>query len=720
MSLRPEEARSSFQRAADLDAHIDRLVASRARPEETVPSRRTVHRILACLGESEANADVLSWSAELARLFHADVTLIHVTRPIPPSAMYPAGPLGLGAPAALPAADEGTRSERVERLLRDAKGQLVRDVPDVTILRREGHPGDEIVRASRELASDLIVVGHHEGGALDRLLVGSTTDHVKNHAQADILIVRGPANPGPILAGVDGSAPSRNAAQMADEIARRWSADLHLLRIVPKARRSSLDESVTEDLHANALATGATTPLEGVQMDLTKARRACSSSVTDRARMRRAEIDHRATTLSAKKGGERGSARSRHRPLSLRPVRSVLRGRARLRGARRERARSPSAPALRPSLRNTTMPIRAAYRSAEVPFVSVLDEHGELDQELDPRIPDADLRELYRTMLFIRAYDDRRLTLQRQGRIGTFAPVKGQEAAQLGSAYALRTSDWVVPAFRETAAGIWRGMRVEDDLLYCAGREEGIRLDEDTRDLPITIPVASQLPHAVGIAWARKLQATDDVVLVYFGDGATSEGDFHEAMNFASVLQLPVVFLCQNNQWAISVPRSKQTRSTTLAQKAIAYEMPGVAADGNDLLAMVRVTREAVERARKGEGPTLIEAVTYRLGVHTTADDPSRYRSEDEVKEWEARDPIVRLRKHLRERGLVTEDQEARWAKEHDVRIRAAVRALEEAAPADPQAMFDHVLSAVPPRLERQRASLRPPEERPDQEEEAR
>jgi pyruvate dehydrogenase E1 component alpha subunit len=309
-------------------------------------------------------------------------------------------------------------------------------------------------------------------------------------------------------------------------------------------------------------------------------------------------------------------------------------------------------------------------------------------------------------MLFVRAYDERHLTLQRQGRIGTFAPVKGQEAAQLGSAYAIRESDWVVPAFRETAAAIWRGMRIEDDLTYCAGREEGIQLPENPRDLPITIPVASQIPHAVGIAWARKLQAKDEVVLVYFGDGATSEGDFHEALNFAGVFRLPVVFLCQNNQWAISVPRSRQTRSRTLAQKAVAYEMPGVMADGNDLLAMARVTSEAVERARRGDGPTLIEAVTYRLGVHTTADDPSRYRSEEEVKEWERRDPILRLRKLLRERGLVTEEQEARWAKEHDARIRRAIQALEQAAPPDPLQMFDHVLKEIPPRLRAQRDSV--------------
>jgi pyruvate dehydrogenase E1 component alpha subunit len=352
------------------------------------------------------------------------------------------------------------------------------------------------------------------------------------------------------------------------------------------------------------------------------------------------------------------------------------------------------------------MPIRDAFASERIPYVSVLDENAALDEALDPKVPDHDLRELYRTMLFVRAYDERRLTLQRQGRIGTFAPVKGQEAAQLGGAYALRETDWMVPAFRETAAAIWRGMRIEDDLTYCAGLEEGIRIAPGARDLPIAIPVASQLPHAVGIAWARKLQKTDDVVLAYFGDGATSEGDFHEAMNFASVFQVPLVFLCQNNQWAISVPRSKQTRSPTLAQKALAYGMPGVAVDGNDLLGVYRVTRDAVDRARNGEGPTLIEAVTYRLSVHTTADDPSRYRSDEEVQAWEARDPILRLRRHLLTRGLLSTHEEARWKEEHERRIRRAIEALDALGEPDPAVMFDHVYHELPRALAQQRETL--------------
>lgn len=341
-----------------------------------------------------------------------------------------------------------------------------------------------------------------------------------------------------------------------------------------------------------------------------------------------------------------------------------------------------------------------------VEHVSVLDEEGRVDEALDPQLPPDILRELYRTMLLSRAYDDRRLSLQRQGRIGTFAPVKGQEAAQLGSVSALRESDWMVPAFRETAAAFWRGARIEDDLLYCAGHEEGVNLPEDARDLPIAIPVASQIPHAVGLAWARRLQGKDEVVMVYFGEGATSEGDFHEAANLAGVLRAPVVFLCQNNQYAISVPRSRQTRAETIAQKAIAYGMRGIQVDGNDLLAVHLVAREAVERARRGEGPTLIEAITYRLSVHTTADDPTKYRSATEVEAWDARDPIKRTRAYLARRGLLADEEEARWSEEIRARIQDAVERFSERPPPDPLAMFDHIYEEMPPHLRRQRESL--------------
>ncbi len=258
-----------------------------------------------------------------------------------------------------------------------------------------------------------------------------------------------------------------------------------------------------------------------------------------------------------------------------------------------------------------------------------------------------------------RRLDERMVRLQRQGRIGTFAPIKGQEASQVGSAFAIRPQDWMVPSFRETAAMVHRGWPIERILAFFAGYLEGGQPGPEQRDLPIAIPVATQLPHAVGLAYAAQYRGDDAVVMVYFGDGATSEGDFHEAANFAGVWGLPVVFVCQNNQWAISVPLKKQTHSRTLAQKALAYGFPGLQVDGNDVLAVFAASREAVERARAGAGPTLIECVTYRLAMHTTADDPTKYRAEEEVRAWERKDPLSRFSAYLQKRNLLEDGLEA-------------------------------------------------------------
>src|SRR2546422_7114788 len=257
------------------------------------------------------------------------------------------------------------------------------------------------------------------------------------------------------------------------------------------------------------------------------------------------------------------------------------------------------------------MPRTALEPRFQVEHLSILDSEGNLDTALEPKLPDRDLRSLYRAMLLGRRLDERMVRLQRQGRIGTFAPIKGQEASQLGSAFTLRRSDWLVPSVRETAAMVLGGWPLEKLLLFFAGHLEGGQPALDQHDLPITIPVATQLPHAVGLAYAAQYRGDDVVVMAYFGDGATSEGDFHEALNFAGVWHVPVVFVCQNNQWAISVPLKKQTHSRTIAQKALAYGLPGIQVDGNDVLAVYAASREAVERARAGDGPTLIWGVTY-------------------------------------------------------------------------------------------------------------
>jgi pyruvate dehydrogenase E1 component alpha subunit len=348
------------------------------------------------------------------------------------------------------------------------------------------------------------------------------------------------------------------------------------------------------------------------------------------------------------------------------------------------------------------MPRIALEPRFQVEYLSILDSDGNLDTALEPKLADTDLRSLYRSMLLGRRLDERMVRLQRQGRIGTFAPTKGQEAAQVGSIYTLRPTDWMVPSFRETAAMIWRGWPIEKLLLFFSGHLEGGQPAPDQHDLPITIPVATQLPHAVGLAYAAQYRGDDVVVMAYFGDGATSEGDFHEAMNFAGVWHVPVVFVCQNNQWAISVPLKKQTHSRTIAQKALAYGLPGIQVDGNDVLAVYAATREAVERARAGDGPTLIECVTYRLGVHTTADDPTKYRSDLEVAMWEQKDPLTRFRAYLEKRNLLEEGLEQRV----DDEIAEAVRRFEATPPADPLVMFDHAYAELPPDVQAQRDAM--------------
>jgi pyruvate dehydrogenase E1 component alpha subunit len=348
------------------------------------------------------------------------------------------------------------------------------------------------------------------------------------------------------------------------------------------------------------------------------------------------------------------------------------------------------------------MPRTPVEPRLQVQYLSILDAEGTLDASLDPGLPPAELKRLYRAMVLGRRLDERMVRLQRQGRIGTFAPIKGQEASQLGSVAALRPTDWMVPSFRETAAMIWRGWPIEKLLLFFAGYLEGGQPAPDQHDLPITIPVATQLPHAVGLAYAAQYRQDDVVVMAYFGDGATSEGDFHEALNFAGVWHVPVVFVCQNNQWAISVPLKKQTGSRTLAQKALAYGLPGIQVDGNDILAVQVASSEAVARARAGDGPTLIECVTYRLGVHTTADDPTKYRSAEEVAEWERKDPLTRFAAYMTKKRLLDEGLEA----EVDAEIAAAIARFEAMPPADPLTMFDHVYAELPPDLKAQRETL--------------
>lgn len=355
------------------------------------------------------------------------------------------------------------------------------------------------------------------------------------------------------------------------------------------------------------------------------------------------------------------------------------------------------------------MPKQILSLDHSIHYLSILDENGVVDHDHEPNLLPAQHLQLYRAMLLGRRFDERMLDLQRQGRIGTFPPIKGQEAAQIGSIAALKESDWLVPSFRETGAEIMRGRTMESILLYYGGFNEGTALPESGKMLPMSIPVASQLLHAVGLGWAAKYRQTKEVVMVFFGDGATSEGDFHEAMNCAAVYQVPVVFVCQNNQWAISIPRAKQTRSTTIAQKAIAYGMDGMQVDGNDILAVYAAAGEAVDRARKGGGPTLIECVTYRVMMHTTADDPSRYRSQEEVEAWRKKDPLLRYRRYLSDNSILTDEQECALDEEIRRQIQQAVDNAEQqmkATAANPE-IFDHLFATRPLYLDKQREELR-------------
>lgn len=311
---------------------------------------------------------------------------------------------------------------------------------------------------------------------------------------------------------------------------------------------------------------------------------------------------------------------------------------------------------------------------------------------LPPEFDGARLLEVMRWMKFGRALDQRCISLQRQGRSATYAPMAGQEAALVGSALALdRHRDWMAPQYREGLALAIHGLAPAQFLLYLRGHPRGGQIPEGVNVLPVQISIASQILHAAGLAWGFKLQKRDSVVLVYFGDGATSEGAFHEAANFAGVFGVPLVLFCQNNGWAISTPRSKQTAAETIAQKADGYGFPGVQVDGNDVFAVYNVVKDAVRRARAGEGPTLVEAVTYRLGAHTTADDPSRYVPAEELEAQRRRDPIQRFAAFLMQQGLWDDEREAAI----DGEVRSLIAAASERADAEPDPSADGFFEQV-------------------------
>ncbi len=338
--------------------------------------------------------------------------------------------------------------------------------------------------------------------------------------------------------------------------------------------------------------------------------------------------------------------------------------------------------------------------------LEVLDTQGRVDGALMPDLDHDQMRKLYRDMALMRAFDDKALKLQRQGRMGTWPPIRGQEAVQAGVGLAMRREDWLLPAFREHGVMLLHGVPGHLIYAYWAGDERGSRFPEGVRCFPVSVPVASQWQHGTGVGLSLKLRGEAAAAVAFGGDGSTSEGDFHEALNCAGVLKVHAVYVIQNNQWAISVPVHRQTASATLAQKAHAYGVEGIQVDGNDVFAVYAAAAGALSRARRGDGPTLIEAVTYRLGDHTTADDASRYRSDEELKAWQEKDPILRLRRYLEREGLWDEAQEQVLVEEAQKWVDSQVEALEAMPPQDPEELFTSMYADMPQNLREQAAAL--------------
>lgn len=352
-----------------------------------------------------------------------------------------------------------------------------------------------------------------------------------------------------------------------------------------------------------------------------------------------------------------------------------------------------------------------SYDPREGRIFTLLDESGKLACPAPgiPVLSDQQALAAYRTMVLSRQADEWAVSLNRQGRMPTYVLNKGQEANSIGALMAVRPDDWFVPAFRELGGMLVRGITLKQYYLYWYGNEWASHLPiEQYHMLPISVPVGSQVLHAVGIAWAERYRGSDRIALAFMGEGASSEGDFHEACNLAGVWKAAVVIYAQNNHWSISLPWSKQSASRTLAEKAFAYGFPGVRVDGNDIFAVYAAVRVAAERARSGEGPTLIEGLTYRLGAHTTSDDPTRYRTTEEVKQWEARDPLLRLERYLVRKSLLTDDEVAKIQEQSLACARASFDEVEQAPDSLLEDAFQYLYRDMPDimadQLERRKA----------------
>jgi len=354
-------------------------------------------------------------------------------------------------------------------------------------------------------------------------------------------------------------------------------------------------------------------------------------------------------------------------------------------------------------------------QGATTKVIRALGDDGVLAEEHDPKLSWDELRFVYRHMVETRLLDERLTALQRQGRIGFHVGCLGEEAAILGSAFAMRKQDWLFPCYREFGAALMRGLPFQRFIDNMFGNDNDTVRGRQMPDhytsreahfMSVSSPVGTQITQGVGYAWAAKLRREDVATLIYFGDGATSSSDFHSGMNFAGVFKTPSVLFCRNNGWAISVPTERQTASETFAQKGDAYGVPGVRVDGNDLFAVVSVVRAAVARASAGQGPTLIEALTYRMGGHSTSDDPNAYRGSDALQAWADRDPLLRVRRYLEKHGEWGETREDELKQALDDRFRSAVSIAEATARPRVESMFEDVYARPTWVLEEQRAEL--------------
>lgn len=340
-------------------------------------------------------------------------------------------------------------------------------------------------------------------------------------------------------------------------------------------------------------------------------------------------------------------------------------------------------------------------------LIQVMDPEGNVDESAVKGISEAEMLKMYRLMVFTRLWNSKALSLQRQGRLGTLASVRGQEAANVGMGLALGPEDWFAPAFREYGAMFARGIVPSELLQYWGGDERGARPPDASHVLPVCITVGSHLCHAAGIAWAAKIKGDKIAVLSSSGDGSTSQGDFHEALNFAGVFKLPVVFAIQNNHWAISVPLHQQTATETLAEKACAYNINGERVDGNDIFAVYLTVKRLMEAARDEYKPSLVELVTYRMDDHTTSDDAARYRTEEMLAPWRGKDPIDRMKAYLSAKHGWDDKKETELQESCSAEVEESVRAYENAEAPEPSEMFDNMYEIMPWHLKEQRDEMR-------------